>query len=807
MCDEVLLSPEEPTVSWEEQLSPNSPPASTRHQAPPSPPSPGPPSHTDLHLPSRDTRDRLADARKLSGSRRPPYPEGSERGGEELSAREVFWLRTSRPRWRRKVASADTSPEEPRRHRFGRGLSMDNRGSHSDTEDPEVLYEGRRLRAQEAAAPAPGPHPSASPPSPHGMYTWPPQHTRHRHHSASEGEDFEGEEGLHQSPPQPPDSYHTLARRRGPSSSSSSSSPSPASHYLDPVPTTRSSGAPRRRETPEGFSGRPSQGDKTPKRHPKMDGGPDSPGVYSSTGRGGMGQMPYHGHRPTRPRESEDPYLYHSLPPTLAPHLYAPPTMATHFTYDTPEDYLPMAFPEPYSPDPYRGADHHARDPYSHYLYEERPEVRPLDHLPHSFFLLDTAELAPWSSPPAYPIGPLGASWLQHGLHPLARIPQCLIPAPYSRPRPPGPLASPPWRLSHPVSFPSLTALDPSTDEFLVDAGIRIDESVIRSRLPGPQAPSRLARWRASDRPYSSAAQDSLDAKGRPMSRLRQPTIVATSRIPAPPGSLSHMPEGSEATLRKGESGLEQRRRSQGPGGSGASSVVTRLRPPQRPGRPTSTVAPAAPHGPLTSRTKSLSHENLRTSPSRLALPSSPTLSPGSSRAASPNTSPQEEGRPRTLNVAGSRLRQPQVRTSRGRGSRPTSCSSSPGGSRCSSPGLDGPVGGFGRGSRNGSRASSTSSSPATSRCSSPAGEELRPLGRATQHRSNPASARNGSSSSRPTRHGSNTSLQEQVTTPPSPGPASRQPHLQGSGIPKPLGASRTKSATSKLPLPTPSKN
>lgn len=352
-----------------------------------------------------------------------------------------------------------------------------------------------------------------------------------------------------------------------------------------------------------------------------------------------------------------------------------------------------------------------------------------------------------------------------------------------------------------------LTALDPSTDEFLVDAGIRIDESVIRSRLPGPQTPSRLARWRAGDRPYSSATQDSLDAKGRPTSRLRQPTIVATSRIPAPPGSLGHMPEGSESTLRKGESGLEQRRRSQGPGGSGGSSVVTRLRPPQRPGRPTSTVAPAAPHGPLTSRTKSLSHENLRTSPSRLALPSSPTLSPGSSRAASPNTSPQEEGRPRTLNVAGSRLRQPQVRTSRGRGSRPTSCSSSPGGSRCSSPGLDGPVGGFGRGSRNGSRASSTSSSPATSRCSSPAGEELRPMGRATQHRTNPSSARNGSSSSRPTRHGSNTSLQEQVTTPPSPGPASRQPHLQSSGIPKPLGVSRTKSATSKLPLPTPSKN
>lgn len=466
-----------------------------------------------------------------------------------------------------------------------------------------------------------------------------------------------------------------------------------------------------------------------------------------------------------------------------------------------------MAFPEPYSPDPYRGSEAHLRDPYGHYLFEERPEVRPLDHLPHSFFLLDTAELAPWSSPPAYPIGPLGASWLQHGLHPLARIPPCLIPAPYSRPRPPAPLASPPWRLSHPASFPSLTALDPSTDEFLVDAGIRIDESVIRSRLPGPQTPPRLARWRTTDRPYPSPAQDTLDAKSRPSSRLRQPTVVTASRIPAPPGALSHLSEGIEATLRKSDGALDQRRRSQGPGSSGSpSGVVTRLRPPQRPGRPASTVAPSASHGPLTSRTKSLSHENLRTSPSRLALPSSPTLSPNSSRAPSPHTSPQEEGRPRTLNVAGSRLRQPQVRTSRGRGSRPTSCSSSPGGSRCSSPGLEGPVSGFGRGSRSGSRASSTSSSPATSRCSSPAGEELRPLSRAPQHRGNSSTNRNGSSS-RPTRRTSNTSLQEQVTTPPSPGPNPRQPHLQGSAIPKPSSTSRTKPGTSKLPLPMTTKS
>ncbi|XP_050713956.1 serine/threonine-protein phosphatase 4 regulatory subunit 4-like [Eriocheir sinensis] len=352
-----------------------------------------------------------------------------------------------------------------------------------------------------------------------------------------------------------------------------------------------------------------------------------------------------------------------------------------------------------------------------------------------------------------------------------------------------------------------LTALDPSTDEFLVDAGIRIDESVIRSRLPGPQTSPRLARWRPNERPYPGPAQDTLDPKARPGSRLRQPTVVAASRIPAPPGALGHLSESHETTLRKSEGALDQRRRNQGPTSSGGpNTVVTRLRPPQRPGRPASTVAPSPSHGPLTSRTKSLSHENLRTSPSRLALPSSPTLSPNSSRAASPHTSPQEEGRPRTLNVAGSRLRQPQVRTSRGRGSRPTSCSSSPGGSRCSSPGLDGPVGGFGRGSRSGSRASSTSSSPATSRCSSPAGEELRPLGRAPQHRGNSSTPRNGSSS-RPVRRTSSTSLQEQVTTPPSPGPPPRQPHLQGSAIPKPSSASRTKPGTSKLPLPMTTKS
>ncbi|XP_042238802.1 serine/threonine-protein phosphatase 4 regulatory subunit 4-like isoform X2 [Homarus americanus] len=369
-----------------------------------------------------------------------------------------------------------------------------------------------------------------------------------------------------------------------------------------------------------------------------------------------------------------------------------------------------------------------------------------------------------------------------------------------------------------------MSTLDPTTDEFLVDAGIRIDESVIKSRLPTPQSnATRISRWRPSDRPYASHLSSSneggsMDNKSRGSnnlggSRLRQPsTNTSVSRIPAPPGTLGHQndsPRGQDeqsSNHRDSQTSSGTRRGSQGGSGSTGSNVVTRLRPPSRPSRPVSTVASSPSRGPLPSRTKSLSHENLRTSPSRLALPTSPTVSPNSSRAASPHTSPQEtENRPRTLNVIGSRLRQPQVRTPRNRGSRPTSCSSSPGGSRCSSPGLDGPVSGFGRGSRSGSRNGSTSSSPATSRCSSPAAEDLRSLSRGSQHRSSASVTRGNSAMSRSSRHTSG-STPEQVTTPPSPIPSPRT-QRQGSSIPKPSSVSRGKPAGSKLPLPTSAKN
>ncbi|XP_042238801.1 uncharacterized protein LOC121877234 isoform X1 [Homarus americanus] len=922
ICDEVLLSPEEPSIDWEEQLSPESPritrdpPSSTTSRASRSP------HPRDRHLESRDllsesrdnlstcrdnlsgsrdslsgSRDRLSESRdrhadtrerisekrsKPVSSRRSPFSalpsdngDNGDRISEKLSAREVFWLRTSRPRWRRKVASADTSPEEPRRNRFGRGWSIDGRGSHSDTEDPDILYDGRRHTNKDNKVQSPSSHSTASPPSPHGMYTWPPQHTRHRHHSSSESEEYENEHepNRHESS-QRSGNYDAVSRRRSP----------PSHHYETSVLKNRHFDlSPRRSESLDAYNTRSHHSDKSSKRHNKITNYPESSSHYYSPSNkeetssqkynnstrsldpsphhiqyishpnendsslGGRqrerSSQPLHDSRPRRvayPRDSEDPYIYHGLPPTLAPHLsamYSAHSLPTHFSYDHPEDYLSsLAFTEPFSPDPYHAemfaaAELYPREHYPPYGYDgDRPrgtrehETRMLEQPPHSYFLLDTAELAPWSSPPAYPIGPLGASWLQHGLHPLARIPPCLIPTPYSRPRPHPPLASPPWRLTHPASFPSMSTLDPTTDEFLVDAGIRIDESVIKSRLPTPQSnATRISRWRPSDRPYASHLSSSneggsMDNKSRGSnnlggSRLRQPsTNTSVSRIPAPPGTLGHQndsPRGQDeqsSNHRDSQTSSGTRRGSQGGSGSTGSNVVTRLRPPSRPSRPVSTVASSPSRGPLPSRTKSLSHENLRTSPSRLALPTSPTVSPNSSRAASPHTSPQEtENRPRTLNVIGSRLRQPQVRTPRNRGSRPTSCSSSPGGSRCSSPGLDGPVSGFGRGSRSGSRNGSTSSSPATSRCSSPAAEDLRSLSRGSQHRSSASVTRGNSAMSRSSRHTSG-STPEQVTTPPSPIPSPRT-QRQGSSIPKPSSVSRGKPAGSKLPLPTSAKN
>lgn len=925
ICDEVLLSPEEPSIDWEEQLSPESPritrdpPGTSTSRVTRSPHLDSRDRHSDARESlsgSRDnlsgSRDRLSGSRdSLSGSRdrltsthdglsgsrdrltgsrerlsdsrerhsesrskrissrhttsfQGDNIENGERGSERLSAREVFWLRTSRPRWRRKVASADTSPEEPRRNRFGRGWSIDGRGSHSDTEDPDILYDRRHLLSKDAKIQSPTSHSTASPPSPHGMYTWPPQHNRHRHHSSSENEEYDNEEDSshQQSSQRAGDHYDNMTLRRPSTSSRYDASPVHDAHHFDI--------SPRRSKPSDSYDSHSHAKDKTSKHQEKLTHYTDSAShyysssadntnhqqKYSSSSHSGEGQSRHVESggrkrersppqlRDSRPRhlmhphEADDPYIYHGLAPTLAPHLsavYSPRSLPTHFSYDHPEDYLSsLAFTEPYSPDPYAemlaNAEMYPREPYPHYSYEGDASRVPLEHEarmmeqhPHPFFLLDTAELAPWSSPPAYPIGPLGASWLQHGLHPLARIPPCLIPTPYSRPRPHAPLASPPWRLTHHASLPSMSTLDPTTDEFLVDAGIRIDESVIKSRLPTPQhGASRISRWRTPDRSYSSHSAGNKDSNsmenksrgssGLSGSRLRQPSIVTTSRIPAPPGSVGHQNtltrshSEQESNQRDGRTPSGSRRGSQGtPSGSG---VVTRLRPPSRPNRPVSTVATSSSRGPLSPRTKSLSHENLRTSPSRLALPTSPPVSPNTSRATSPHTSPQEsEGRPRTLAVSGSRLRQPQVRAPRGRGSRPTSCSSSPGGSRCSSPGLDGPVSGFGRGSRSNSRTGSASSSPVSSRCSSPASEDLRSLTRGSQHRSSASSSRSGSGMSHAGRRStSSTPDQQQVTTPPSPLPSPRT-HRQGSSIPKPSSGLRGRPTGSKLPLPTSAKN
>ncbi|KAK4302712.1 hypothetical protein Pmani_025211 [Petrolisthes manimaculis] len=726
---------------------------------PASPPLPTSPTPTPSPRLSDRPRERHVGSREDQSAGRRERERGSERDGTGRSAREVFWLRTSRPRWRRKVASADTSPEEPRRHKLGRGWSIEGRGSHSDTDDPEDLY-------RPGPAPPPGPlPPTASPPSPHGMYTWPPQHTRHRHHHDDDPDTPTPAPAP--APPRHPTDYDTLARP-------------PRYHSRE---AANSFSSRRRHDRPAASTTLGKLAEYTPATaSPPSHYYPREPPLY--TGRRGREE----GGWGAAGDEEDDLYVYHNLPPTLPPHLY-PPTLHTHFTYDLPED-LTLG-PTPFSPDPYQAPDPYPYPPYGYDGGGARRGMRETP-LPHSFFLLDTAELAPWSSPPAYPIGPLGASWLQAGLHPLARIPSCLIPAPYSRPRPPAaPLASPPWRFPHHTSLPSLSALDPTTDEFLVDAGVRIDESVLRSRLPRPGSctgPARTHAWRRPDHTYPSQVSPcNQDSRGG-VSRLRQPLVVA-SRIPAPPGPALH--RSDSARSQDPQAGPGQRRSSSG----GTGDMTGRLRPPSRPGRPVSTVAPSN-RGPLTPRTKSLSHENLRTSPSRFALPTSPSSSPTSSRTTSPHTSPQEgEGRPRTLNVAGSRLRQPQVRTPRGRGSRPTSCSSSPGGSRCSSPGMETPGQAF---PRSGSRGGSTGSSPASSRCSSPGREDLRSLSRLTSHRPS-------SRGPRPTRTSSTASTPEQAITPPSPSTSPRQALRPASSIPKPatVTLNNRNKVASKLPLPT----
>ncbi|CAL4097287.1 unnamed protein product, partial [Meganyctiphanes norvegica] len=368
-----------------------------------------------------------------------------------------------------------------------------------------------------------------------------------------------------------------------------------------------------------------------------------------------------------------------------------------------------------------------------------------------------------------------------------------------------------------------MSTLDPSTDEFLVDAGIRIDESQIKnhqSRLPAPQisaSTSRLNRWNNQERHSSysnsnnrsSSTDSGLDKQGRGGSRLKQPMTVTGSRIPAP-GSVNR---SSNSTKEDHDSSSSVQ--SSGRRGAATGNVVTRLRPPTRSPRPVSTTASSSARGLVPSRAKSLSHENLRTSPSRLALPSSPGVSPNSSRSTSPNSSPQDgEGRPRTLAVTGSRLRQPQVRSSRAsRSSRPTSCSSSPGGSRCSSPGVENQLGlsygvrGSG-GSRGNSRTGSASSSPASSRCSSPGQDDLRPLTRGGQLRASAPASRTGSALSRAGRRGQ--SLPEEApVTPPSPGPSPRSGRQGSSGIPAPRvrGTPGTPGTPgSKLPLPTSTK-
>ncbi|XP_076036119.1 uncharacterized protein LOC143022060 isoform X2 [Oratosquilla oratoria] len=461
-----------------------------------------------------------------------------------MSTKDLFWLKTSRPKWRRKVASADTSPEMPRRGPFGRG--RDGRGSLSDTEEPDfIVYEHPRRRGlgedDEQGKPLNTDFNRDNyfteenlPSSPYGINTWPPQHVRHRHHSANDQEEPN------------PTSYSG-----GHSSSRNATTTMASTHYdtLHPVhPTKRNSpSSPHQEDVPTCSSLRDpaNQRSRDDGRRDLFTGSRTREGFTHEDGEmGGVRSYP-------------SPHSYHHsamLPPPSSrsssglSHAYSSQSLPSQFSYDFTEDYLTsFIYPEPYSPDPYQAAaaaaaaaaERYAADPYQRELhpslmrmdpyerdsrmcdirrdydgssvYEAAARVGMMGMDSHSCHFLDSAELAPWSSPPAYPIGPLGASWLRHGLpqYPMARIPPCLIPTPYSRPairphHPGGPVSSPPWRLTHHNSLPSMSALDPTTDEFLVDAGIRIDESVMRSRLPTPQASGGgVPRWRPHDRPTS----------------------------------------------------------------------------------------------------------------------------------------------------------------------------------------------------------------------------------------------------------------------------------------------------------------
>ncbi|KAF2361417.1 Armadillo-type fold [Trinorchestia longiramus] len=622
-----------------------------------------------------------------------------------ISSRELFWLRSSRTRWRRKVASADTSPEDTKRiPRFTRGLSEDSAqryrvdGNDSSKEQEnehttDVSHYGHRIHLLQNDENSGYSNPS----SPLGMYTWPPQHFRqHRAFSSSDDStsspakpgDTAMDTGAGEAMSVIPDTNSSFKLDRPPmtkghnyysdvqanyssrtidSKLSNSHQPNFSPHHkssLDSVQIPATSDCylkgrpeyplPRYTKSSDGsnfgghdrtssFSGvvcsgyvpslsfeqqgltsspwsdrryashDPSLGLQLNKKLAcvRQDAVSDDMGLWDgktySSSSSSVSDVS-HGRTYSRStsisssdeRRVEDLYVVHGIPPTIGgkgslsahdlrslpfPHsekyansMYSGKGSSGYQRASSVDDPL---YCTPYSPpdrenDPIYETiafgDSNNKLPYHSY------SNNPKDYKHNSGFY-DSGEFATRSSSSAYPIGPLGASWIQQGMVQYPSSPWSRL-GRFSR----VPVRSSSWSIKYSPSSLSLSSLDPAADEFIVDTGVRMDESSLRSRLPTPlslaSSPSRASYSRPHFSSFNSMVSNLKDLKSY-SSRLRPPT--PSSRM-AELSSDSFTRDSADAT--------------------------SRLRSSARSLRPVS-AAGGSSSAPGT-RKKSLSHENLR---------------------------------------------------------------------------------------------------------------------------------------------------------------------------------------------------
>ncbi|KAL7631393.1 UNVERIFIED_CONTAM: hypothetical protein RMT77_018303 [Armadillidium vulgare] len=778
---------------------------------------------------SKSLHDQNSKNRHLKAN----YEEGTEASSRSLTPRQRFWMKTSRPKWRRKVASADTSPEEPRRSRFSRGNSTEGgRTCFSDTEDPDMRYnfESTPLAASvtkkkfKFMKPPPVSVASSnivnhsydvpSPTSPHGMYTWPPQHNRHRQHGSFEDEedtvehnhqlknsDFNdnGDElvenydddlhcyervkpsvsaiGQNKSSKENSADASFSSKQRQKSLSSHNQHYENSQEYFNS--SNRKGGSyekdstiyksqnpqrpkqfsfPQKPHIPDPFNYHPNRRpvkasnkeniSKSPSLNAVnkstlsllLSATPKSSKLYEDAHLSSGYDVNVMDERQSQNDSSEDLYAVHGIPPTMPRKEVssgrARPSKITNsrtfssFPHDTSDDtFSPfLSYSDTNLTNPYFSdyscipSDNKADLSYKEIRYhlaaaaaaaeQEWRESRRYDYrdneyrckghdyggdISPSYVLLDSVELAPWSTSPAYPIGPLGASWLQHGLTSHNRHPY-FIPPPLMRnrslPSHSFPSSTPPshsflsfssidnqW--PHHSSLRSISSLDPSADEFLIDAGVRIDEASFCSRIPPPS--NRVPQRSRIIGPFNRHLQSNVSSRSRgPSGNISKIPVVGRNSE-----SLSSPPPLNTNS-------------------SPSVDVKTRQRVNQRHNRPVSSISTLPPTRISIggSRGKSLSHENLRSS-ARIGMSSSSSAktSPVSSRPSSPNR----------ISAMVSRGRQSHPNNAR----RPSrNVGNSPSGSRCSSPGSNDVEGGRNR------RGSSATSSPSTSRCPSPGIED-----------------------------------------------------------------------------------